>query len=360
MRFQQGGRILGEGVYGCAFEPELKCKKVFVKNKKERTVGKLTTPELGQVEYKVSQQLKDVPNAENYFTLITKLCTPLPRSKQEEPELEKCDLLQEKSINSMVQLVMPFSGKPLYTIPKSPTTIHFYKMGRHILEAGALLLTKKIVHNDLHSMNILVSSPEVAKFIDFGLSWSPDNLTLANVMDLARVFNPKILQEPPEVTYLQGILSRIPEKTILSRIQEQKSILKSIEKVYGVSVWNQMRELKDFIQASKVVQSQDMYSFYKLYWSKIDAWAIGYDLLFLYIEMLMIYNDSVSPELEKNKRNVLLAIRGLLETDPAKRLDAAEALEIWDPNSKVLKNEDVQEWLIKQKPVRYKIDQMLR
>jgi serine/threonine protein kinase len=360
MHVQEGGRILGEGVYGCAFEPALKCNKVFVKNKKTRTVGKLTTPELGQIEYKMSQQLKDIPNADKYFTLISQLCTPLPRYKQEDPELEKCELLEKKSINSMVQLVMPFSGKPLYTIPKTPATVHFYKIGKHILEAGAFLLTKKVVHNDLHPMNILVSSSEVAKLIDFGLAWSPDNLTLANVIDLARVFNPKILQEPPEVTYLQGVLARMSDKIILSRIQEEKSLLKNVEKVYGIPVRTQIAELKAFLQASKVIQSQDYYSFYKLYWSKIDAWSFGYVLLMLYIEMMMVYNDNMSPELEKNKRNVLLAIRGLLETDPAKRLDAAEALELWDPTSAVLKNDDVQEWLIKQKPTRYKIDRILR
>lgn len=360
MRFQQGGRILGEGVYGCAFEPALKCNKMYVKNKKTRTVGKLTSPELAQIEYKASQLLKSIPNAENYFTLITEMCTPLPRYKQEDNELEQCELLDKKNITSMVQLVMPFSGKPLYTISKTPATLHFYKIGQHILEAGALLLTKKVVHNDLHPMNILVSSPEVAKLIDFGLAWNPDNLTLANVVDLARVFNPRILQEPPEVTYLQGLLARMSDKVILSRIQEEKSILKNVEKVYGISVRDQMAELKDFIQSSKVIQAQDYYSFYKLYWSKIDAWSFGYVLLMLYSEMLMVYDDNMSPELEKNKRNVLLAIRGLLETDPARRLDAAEALEIWAPNSNVLKNEDVQEWLIKQKPIRSKIDRLLR
>jgi serine/threonine protein kinase len=360
MNLQEGGRILGEGVYGCAFEPALKCKKLYVKNKKTRTVGKLTTPELGQIEYTVSQTLKDIPNAANYFTLITQLCKPLPRYKQEEAELEKCELLQDVKIDSMVQVVMPFSGKPLYTIPKTPATVHFYKLGRHILESGAFLLTKKLVHNDLHPLNILVSSPEVAKLIDFGMAWSPDKLTLANVVDLARVFNPRILQEPPEVTYLQGVLSRMPERTIFSRIQEEKSLLKNIEKVYGVPVKSQMDELKEFIQTSKVIKARDYYSFYKLYWSKVDAWSFGYVLLMLYIEMIMIYNDDMSPELEKNKRNVLTAIRGLLETDPAKRLDAAEALEIWDPSSKVLDNGDVKEWLIKQRPIRYKIEQILR
>jgi hypothetical protein len=192
------------------------------------------------------------------------------------------------------------------------------------------------------------------------LAWSPENLTLANVVELARVFNPKILQEPPEVTYLQGLLARMSDRTIFSRIQEEKSILKNIEKVYGISVRTQMTELKEFIQASKAVQFQDYYSFYKLYWTKIDAWAFGYVLLMLYIEMLMVYNDNMPPEFERNKRNILTAIRGLLETDPARRLDAAEALEIWDPSSKVLKNEDVQEWLIKQKPIRYKIEKELR
>jgi serine/threonine protein kinase len=359
MRFQDGGRFLGEGVYGCAFEPALKCNKVFVKNKKTRTVGKLTKIREGQTEFEVSQKLKDIPNADKYFTIIQQLCTPLPRYKQEDPELNKCEILKKANIDTMVQLVMPFSGKPLYSVPKSPSSIHFYKMGRHILEAGALLLTRKIVHGDLHAANILVSSPDIAKIIDYGLAWSPDKLTLANVDLLARVFYPKILQEPPELTYLQGLLSKMPERIIFSRIQEEKSLLKSIEKVYGVSVKSQMDELKDFVRTSKVVKARDYYGFYKLYWSKIDAWALGYDLLTLYVEMMMVYGEDVSPELEKNKVNVLRAIRGLLEIDPAKRLDAAEALEIWDPNSKVLKTDDVQEWLIKQKPMRYKIDKIL-
>jgi serine/threonine protein kinase len=282
----------------------------------------------------------------------------LPRYKQDDPQLDSCDILKDKEvkINSLVQLVMPFNGKPLYSVRKSPETINFFKIGRHILEAGALLLTKKIVHSDLHSANILVSSPEVAKIIDYGFAWSPEKLTLANVDYLARQFQPEILQEPPEVTYLQGLLSRLSEKTILSRIQEEKTLLKYVEKVYGIPVKDQMDELKDFLSTSKVIKARDYYSFYKLYWSKIDAWALGYDLITLYIEMMMIYDDKMSPDFESNRKNVLTAIRGLLETDPAKRLDAAEALEIWDSKSKVLEMDDVKEWLIKQKPIRHKID----
>ncbi len=361
---QHGGKLIGQGVYGCAFQPALKCKTVKQSAKKIKQatslVGKITSELDAETEFKFSEKLTTAPNAERYFILATELCTPEPRAKQTEEDLGSCGALHKVALPSMTQIVMPLGGKPLRTIPRKQSSLDFFGLGKHLLEAGALLLMKHVVHGDLHQMNVLVDTPRTARLIDFGLAWSPDELTLANVKYLDRMFNPEISQEPPEVSYIQGLLNGYRPREILAKIQDGKLPLQLLFKLYGQTKESQMKRLRSFIEGSKSFQTENRYSYYKLYWNKIDAWGLGTLLLTLFIDCLSVDNEfASSDQLVQKEGMVEDVLLGLCETEPALRLDAIEALALWSPDSAVLQIPAIQSWLKEQQSQRKELEQMI-
>jgi serine/threonine protein kinase len=359
---QHGGKLLGQGVYGCAFDPPLKCitrKTGTIKTKGGRKVGKITEVADAQIEFGISQVLQKIPNADKYFTLIEEVCSPLSRTKQTEPELKKCNPIKGQMLPSMLQVIMPFAGKPLRLVPHRTKNIQFFTFGQHLLEAGALLLIGGVVHGDLHSMNIMVDSPISAKFIDFGLSWRPEALTLANLPKLYRTFNPSINQEPPELSLINGYVGHINEQVIFDRIQEEKRTLLLLSKIYGVSPKEQIQALKRFVRGSWSFQHANWFSFYSLYWSKIDAWALGSALLTLFVDLAMDPTFEQMNEFKTKGNSALSIIKGLCQIDPSKRLDAAEALELWAPDSRILQEPAVIKWLDEQRRSRLELEKLI-
>ncbi len=365
---QSGGKLLGQGLYGCVFDKPLACTDGMKRNRKRKgnekgrgSVGKLSYADtiFPLNEIMVGDVLSTIPNYDSYFIVATELCTPKPRAKQTEPDLKLCEIAQSVPLPSMKQLIMPMGGKTLRLVPKTMANIDLFGMIQHLLEAGTLLLTKHIVHADLHMMNILVDGPSRAQFIDFGLSWSPDLLTYSNVGLLDRQFNPAITQEPPEVSYIQGMLDKLPPRVILGRIEDQKLVMKLVAQFFGRSKEGQMARLRRFISESESFIQFNRYSYYKLYWSKNDAWAIGTVCMTLLADMLSMTDLVDTNEYQERHEVLEKVIVGLLDPDASIRLDAAEALELFAPSSSILRRADVKEWLREQHTLRKELQKIL-
>jgi len=361
-RDQKGGKLIGQGVYGCAFTPPLECTTLDGHTPEQAgKVGKITSEDDALMEFGASKRLSTLKDANKYFLLVEQVCVPKPRSEQKEPQLKECVPLEGEELSTKLQLIMPFGGKPLLQVPRTTQSIQYFSLCQHLLEAGTLLLMGRTIHFDLHMMNILCDSPSKARLIDFGLSWSPDTLTDVNVSGLYRMFNPKIAQEPPEVSLLNGLLDEEDSKhreLIYATIQQQKPSVQLVFKVFGVQPSEQMKTLQHFTTTSKSFVNKDWYGFYSLYWSKMDAWALGVLCLALFADL------SMDPEFEQSEayrtkgQSALNTIKGLCAMDPGIRLDAAEALEQWAPDSEVLQAPDVQTWLFSQKQMRRQLEKL--
>lgn len=357
---QVGGKMLGQGVYGCAFRPPLKCitlkKQPLTKNR----VGKITSVNDAANEYTISKTLSKLKSATDYFVLIEEMCRPMPSLTQTEPDLPKCDSMKEVALPTQAQLIMPFGGKPLATVPINPRNINYFMLGQHLLEAGALLLEARLVHCDIHMMNVLIQTPTKGKLIDFGLAWSPDELTVSNVTQMYRNFNAKIGQEPPEVSYLNGaFVNEMNHESVLQTIGKEKLPMQLVQKVFGVSAQTQMAELRKFLKGSKAIREENQTQYYKVYWDKYDAWGLGVMLLSLY-GMLGMYSEfSNSDEYRKNNIKARKAMRGLLQADPGLRLNAVEALSIWAPQSSVLRRPAVHKMLQEQEKQRAALSKII-
>ena len=342
---QKGGRILGQGRYGCAFDPPLKC---IIKNKgnsNRHSIGKITATDDAKLEWSISEELAQIPNAKEYFVLLEDYCVPAPRSEQTDKSIKDCKPLNKIPLSDTIQISMPFGGRTLFSIAKRQDSLDFFKIGQHLLEAGTLLLLKGIVHGDIHTMNILATSRSMVRLIDFGVAWRPSELTLINYQGIFRVFNPAIHQEPPEFSLINGVEDQISERIALVEIKTKKTALIMLWKLTGLSLDSQMATFENFIDTSISFEKHDWLSFYKVYWSKVDSWGIGSVLLNLFAEMIMDPGFESSTDFKEKSRKVLEILKGMCNMDVGKRLDCAEALTLWEPNSAVLKDPNVKKWL---------------
>jgi hypothetical protein len=342
----RGGSEIGKGVYGCVFDPPLKCKsstvqKVKKSKSKENRISKLTLRYDGQREITVSSLLKDLPNSDEYFVGIEEFCSPEEVSKQTDSDLTKCDVLKTTKYKELILLKMPYAG---VTVDKNKRLFNanYMKFGQHLLEAASLLLTKKLVHFDLHRNNVLIT--DLPRIIDFGYVWCPDNLGWENVETNGRVYNPVIDQESPETTYMNGLLAKNTKQFLIQDILKRKHVLQLIQNVLGVSYQTLEAQFKFFLDNSIVIQNKDYVNFYKQYWNKFDAWALGAMLTTL-LSIGVFEHEFASKVYTPNKQKLLQVLRGLTHLDPSERFDAIEALQLWNPNSSVLKLPSVIAWI---------------
>ena len=169
--------------------------------------------------------------------------------------------------------------------------------------------------------------------------------------DLHKIFSPTTI-EPPEVLYVNAKNQNIKDTHFYAKLHDEKIILSLLERLVGYSREEQFVDLERFIKGSWSLQEQNWYSFYKLYWSKIDAYAFGTVFATTLSDLLM------DPEFEKEERYLSMTykakelIRGLCDADPSHRLDAAEALAIWAPNSPMLQEKAVKTWIDEQQKIR--------
>ena len=353
---QHGGKLLGKGRYGCAFSPPLICK--GKKQHNHRSVGKVTEKMDGTQELGITFLLKkQLSNPERYFILIEDSCIPKPRAQQKDRDLQKCD--SAENFKGTIQLIMPFGGKPLFLLPRRADQLHFFKLAQHLLEAGTMLLVARVVHYDLHQMNILVQN-STPRLIDFGMAWQPEAITLANVHLLERVASPEAVHQTPEHTVMFAIQDEMTLNHILALMADKKDILNLIYRAIGTPVEKQLEELKRFCLSSISFSERDWYTFQTTYWMKFDAWAIGAALLSVFSDLLVLDpNFERDPQVGDRLKTTMDVFKGLLQTDPGKRLDAAEALEKFAPDSQVLQEPKVQEWLTKQKALRAELERKI-
>ena len=97
-----GGKILGEGAYGCVFAaPTIPCKgkkEIIPKNtliKNGSPVTKITSIEDAEDEMAVAKLIHKIPLWKNYFIVAESSCEP-----KETKQLSECTLLKDQEIEN--------------------------------------------------------------------------------------------------------------------------------------------------------------------------------------------------------------------------------------------------------------------
>jgi serine/threonine protein kinase len=346
---QSGGKMIGDGVYGCVFMPKLKCKPnttVTLKGTSvapsESYVSKLIDPESASIEFRLSKTISNIPLWKNYFVISESMCTPAVQ--QTESDLGKCEVLEDVPITSFKMLSMPYRGDSLHLHRFPSSSFDFMRFAKHLMEAGALMALFQIVHRDLHQGNILVDSQHVPRIIDFNLSFHVQQKVTAGA--LAHSFDPLIAHESPDSCLINAIdrhtmYRNHPDRAIRAII-DQKNILKRIRSLFGGSSDGAYMELEEFYRLSKSAKTGDTASWFRMYWSKIDSWAIGVIIVDMIIQFMSMRDFTV--QYSKIKPLLLPILKDMCQLNPVKRIDCVQALQRLDPNHFIIRKYAT-EWL---------------
>ena len=339
----EGGKLIGQGTYGCVFNPPLLCKK---KHLPKGQIGKITEAEDIEREIHAYKMLHKIKDTKYYFILADESCVPKSSKEQEEKDIEKCDFLERAHKGQIKQLFMSYGGTDLSKMNLLEKPLFFFTLIKHLLEMGSLMLLHGFVHYDIHAKNVVVDKMYVPRLIDFGQSFSKNEISLETINERWKVLSPEYSAEPPEVTFLTAIddTNHYSFEEALFELMPKKRVLYLIEKLLGVPIRKQIINMGLFFKSSSAYQQKDLVKLWKLYYPGFDSWAIGVLLLEYLNKLIFIYEFIESSEWKLKKNIVINILKKMLATNPKDRIDCVEALSMFDPVNEIYTTYGV-EWV---------------
>lgn len=346
----QGGAIIGQGTYGCAVRPPFLCHGQARESRKDQAkVGKVTLASDAENEMEISKVLHKEKLWKNYFILVEdKECQPIKQKHLE--DWSGCTIFKGHKPSELRQVTSPFGGKSFITLTNVELlskNFNFFRFFNHLLEAGALLALNNVCHYDIHKSNILIDKYKVPRLIDFGMSFQGNKINTDVLNERWKVFDPQYDSEPPEITIITGVRKGNTLENTINLTVEKKPILKKNSLLFGASLKYRKVVLWKFFKSSKAFLNSDWVSFFKVYWPKFDAFAIGAILL----NIFFIFRNEPSFTSDPFYNPKIIDIIGnLTDESPVWRYDCVEALASWNPGSVVLKKADA--WILQRQTER--------
>jgi hypothetical protein len=324
-----GGRIRGQGTYGCIFQPALKCRGKKIKGISDTMVGKITSKHDAKNEIDIAIVLKNIENSSKYVVLTeTSNCVPRVKSKQTDKDIGECELLNKIDFKDTVQLIMPWAGYPLSQVNLDPYLFNYFQFVEDILACGAFLVLNDLCHFDIWGNNFLFDKNNKPRVIDFGFTFQPSKLTISDLPNRWRVISLDHDTETPEVTLMLAVHKNISSERVIKGLEEQKPAVQRLAAFCDVDRTEWGNELNRWSLESNSFQQRNWLSCWKLYWPGFDAWSIGAMLLSILEIQVAIPAFVNSNEWKMNGERIKQVLKGLCRAHPGFRLDAAEALSL--------------------------------
>lgn len=334
---QTGGKLFDEGMYGCIFTPPLECADKSKNPPNEiadTTLSKLILSSTANQEWNIMKKIKKIPLWKNYF-VVSESSPCIPASIQKDKELYNCDVLEDSrfKLSDFRILNLPYAGTPLTSYRINLQSFDFTAFVIHFIEAGALLNLFGIVHRDIHQGNILIDNEQVPRIIDYNLSiLVGDNITI-NMLKHKYDYN--LGQEPPDSTLVNAVYMKYKYDKVIDSLINKKTVIKKIRNILNVSAQEQTESLEKFYNDSKSAKIGDEVMWFNNYWTKIDSWAIGVNIVDL-ISKLMLW-PQFSQTYKKISPKLIPILRKMCEVNPHKRIDCVQALNQLSPNSFIIR-----------------------
>jgi hypothetical protein len=338
----EGGKLIGQGTYGCIFNPPLLCKK---KQFDKGDIGKITTIKDTKLEMNAFKILQSIKESDHYFILPDASCSPRIINNQVESDINKCKIIRDEEHSKLKQISMEFGGKDLSRFNlKSKDSISFFTLMRHLLEAGSLMVLHGFIHYDIHSGNIVINKDNVPKLIDWGQSFSKNEISLESISERWKELTPEYSAEPPEVTFATALYDDYKFEEALLEVMPKKKVFYTIEKILGISIKTQITNLAIFCKTSQAFKTKDIVKLWNLYYPGFDSWSIGVVLLETLNVLMFSYEFIESSEWKLKKVIVVDILKRMLHTNPKERIDCVEALSMLDPVNEIYMKYGV-EWV---------------
>jgi serine/threonine protein kinase len=321
-------RFLKEGSYGCVFTPPLPCRKSKQGTRKTRLVGKILKSKNADVELSIAELIKAIPGWDRYFVLQEKdACTSKNFEHLRQFHEAKCKVLKKEPDTALVQLLSPYAGKTVFEF--TPTsTFDFLGSLEHVLEGVTKLNAQGICHFDLSTANVLIDFKGTMKIIDFGISFLGDTASDEVVERHTHVtFSPDYPPQPPELAVQTALTEGLSFSYALTKIAKEKKEFHKLQSLLGVPLQHQLEELGDFWKEQEEWKGESWTPFFHKYWRVWDSWAVG--VLFLrLLEKCFLLQEFIGGEWKEHGPLLKLVLKGLLHSNPTKRMTAEQALRL--------------------------------
>jgi len=194
---QQGGKLIGQGTYGCVFKPHLLCNGNVDKKDKEH-VSKLIVMRSGD-DYRLKNEMEigkiilKSKKYSKYFSPIISTC-PIEFEHISDQDKYKCNSSNKYANNQMILAKLKkITGKnfidTIENMKGREALVTFLTMYKDIMEGIKFLVQKKIIHYDIKWDNVLFDNKlKRGMIIDFGLSFKIEDLDFNSTTNLKQYF----------------------------------------------------------------------------------------------------------------------------------------------------------------------------
>ena len=173
-------KLLGEGGFGCVFQPEIPCVRdtVYLSKKKQQRasmVSKIFTSSVTlQKENTYAKLVYSWDKEGKYFVVPTKLCKTTRFQIEKNKAVKECKSLQNVSSKYIPQIVMPNAGVDLFTFMEAYVNRRFRKVPlqiwikllENVFLAVKILHQQGYVHLDIKAENIIYDG-RIGRVSDF-------------------------------------------------------------------------------------------------------------------------------------------------------------------------------------------------
>jgi hypothetical protein len=334
---QSGGRLLGQGVYGCTFEPAPRCAggQVFSRIQGLPAVGKVTVEDPKE-EVGVGRAIMALPMAKQYFALPTESCKPAFPIADE--QAESCRFLDDEETKpvDLAMMVLPMAGQTLlkWSMDRPRLAANYRRLFVHLLEGMVIYQGAGYVHNDIHQDNVLVDGAGVARYIDFGLAFKVADVRTWRDANLGIRFKPKYVWQPPEVHLWRMIMNGVRVADGVAQLKEVNPEYDQMEQLLPVRK-SALAALTGLANTSSSIRRKDGGAYVRAYGKRFDAWRIGLCMWMLWVDLLA-WSDINKTPLWDQRDEIRRVLNGLTQFDPRDRITAAQALAELDPRSRLI------------------------
>ena len=309
-----GGKFLGEGTYGCVFDPPLQCSTETARH--PSGVGKIfENEEELQDEENELMKIKVIDPTGKYSVHMKKKCKVKSSSIEKSDHFDKCSKfnIASKKKSLYDQIILKDKGVDLYKF--AGKKFKFMDIIDGVINAAEGLVEfekKKYCHRDIKPSNIIVTQPSNnILFIDFGLSIDYDDIYDFN--ESWEILTYSYFYFPPEFDFCaHQILDSNDYSALLDKIYRKYKDIIILFNYIGINYDTLQSQFETFYKylymTSKDVfdkkKDEETFQVFKEYSNVVDVFSFGITLLELITNPNCDFTDMTSTQQDTLKNIV--------------------------------------------------------
>ena len=318
-------KFLAKGTYGCVYNPSFKCiEKEKSRNKDLNIVGKIFKNEEDAIEeWNESMRVRSIDPHGKYFLYPEDICdVTVETILMGTRDVSQCPYISTKFGSKQKQLLAKHGGITLLDHFKSLDNVslrrsEMLKMLMNLFKGIRLLDSHDCAHQDIKVANIVVSTDNKVKIIDFGLLMSASD-GFYNSKTNFLFFNKdiKYIINPPEYRFHHY---KDLDKVMVDKEYEELKYYKT--KFTKQDLIKQLKNFMKKISKYDTVNKVQAYLQKKKIHKKSDVYSLGIILSRLCISCIPENQDITSPLMNE-------LIQGMTHANPFERFDINESINL--------------------------------